>query len=727
MKSKIRKLLAISIVLCFIGGGLVFTTFKNPPEAELSKMLAGSSDIKFPIAEIVPHEMEIHGHTRIDNYYWLRDDSRQDPEMLAYLEAENAYIDAIMEPTQAFQEVLFEELIGRIKEDDSSVPYKYMDFWYYSRYEKDKEYPIYCRKEGNLEAPEQIILDVNQLAEPYEFYRVGSMAVSSRQDILAFAEDAVSRRQYHIRFKNLKTGELYPDDIDNASPAIAWANDNKSLFYVKKHPETLLGYQVYRHVLGTDPADDVLVYEEPDDTFYTYIYKSKSRDYIVLGLAQTLSTEIRLLDANNPEGKFQVFLPREQDHEYSIVHDGSRFLILTNWQAQNFRLMETPIDKIGDKSSWNELIPNREDVLIEEVEAFANHLVVAERNKGLLQLRIMDKRQGTDGYMDFGEPAYTAYIHKNPEYDTNLLRYGYSSLTTPDSIYEYDMTTGKKVLLKQSEVLGGFDSANYASERLYVPARDGESIPVSLVYRKNYTRDGTHPLYLEGYGAYGYSIDPSFSSHILSLLDRGFVYAIAHVRGGQEMGRRWYEDGKMFNKMNTFTDYIDVTKFLVEEGYAAPDKVFAMGGSAGGLLMGAVVNMRPDLYRGVIALVPFVDLVTTMLDESIPLTTGEFDEWGNPKNKDSYEYMLSYSPYDQVKAQDYPPMLVTTGLWDSQVQYWEPTKWVAKLRATKTDDNLLLLHINMDVGHGGASGRFRWYEMKAMEYAFIFDLLGISE
>ena len=714
----------LSFLLC-LGFLLIFNTQPYQYKVRGHDYMAYRKIPKPPIAKVIPYKTKNHGDIRIDNYHWLRDDKRQRAEILAYLKAENNYTDGVMKDTEDFRDKLFNEIKGRIKKDDSSVPYKQKDFWYYSRFEKDKEYPIYCRKRGSLQATEQIILDVNQMAKDFEFYDLNNWEISSEQNIIAFAEDTVSRRLYNIRFKNLETGELYPEKIINTSSAMAWANDNKTLFYARKHPETLLVYQIYRHELDSDPANDVLVYEEDDETFNASVYKTKSNDYIVILLSQTLSNEILLLHANEPEGKFKVFLPREREHEYNIVHDKKRFLIRTNWKAQNFRLMEVPINRIGNKHSWKELISHRKDILLEEIEVFKDNIVVAERSKGLLNLRIIDKKNKRETILDFEEPVYSTYIYYNPEYNTSLLRYGYSSLTTPDSVYEYNMVTGKKKLLKQDEVLGGFDSSNYISERIYVPSRDGKKIPVSMVYREGFVKDGTAPFYLTGYGSYGYSYEPSFTSHILSLLDRGFVYGIAHVRGGEEMGRSWYEDGKMFNKKHTFNDFIDVTEFIIKEKYGDKNNIFAMGGSAGGLLMGAVVNMRPDLYKAVIAHVPFVDVISTMLDESIPLTTGEFDEWGNPKNKDSYFYMLSYSPYDKVEAQDYPHMLVTTGLYDSQVQYWEPAKWVARLRAIKTDNNILLLHTNMESGHGGASGRFRPYKEKALEYAFIFDLLGI--
>jgi oligopeptidase B len=678
-----------------------------------------------PTAKIIPFELEKHGDVRVDEYYWLRE--RENPEVIAYLEAENEYTEAVMAGTKDLREKLFEEIKGRIKQTDLSVPFKLDDYFYYTKTEEGKEYPIYARKKGSLEADEQIMIDVNEVAEGHGFTSVPRPRVSYGQDIMAFAADTVGRRFYTIRFKNLDTGQLLDDKIEPVTSNMAWANDNRTLFYTKQDPVTLRSYQVYRHVLGTDPADDELVYEEPDEEFGCYVQKTKSKRYIIIGSYQTLSNEYRYLAADDPAGEFMVFLPREPEHEHNIDHFGDHFYIRTNdGGAENFKLMRTPVDRTG-KSNWEDVIPHRDDVLLEYAEIFRDHLVIAERKEGLVQMRVRPWSGEDEHYLDFGEPAYLAYVSTNPDIDTNILRYGYTSMTTPNSVFDYNMDTREKELLKQEEVLGGFDSADYVTERLYAPARDGVRVPVSVVYRKGTEKNGDNPLLLYAYGSYGSSMDATFSSPRLSLIDRGFVYAIAHVRGGEEMGRQWYEDGKLLNKKNTFNDFIDVAEFLVDEGYSNPGKLFAQGGSAGGLLMGAITNMRPDLFKGVLALVPWVDVITTMLDESIPLTTSEYDEWGDPNDEQYYHYMLSYSPYDNVEKKDYPNLLVTTGLHDSQVQYFEPAKWVAKLRAVKTDDNRLLLKTNMEAGHGGASGRYKRYEQIAFQYAFMFDLLGITE
>ena len=679
---------------------------------------------KPPVAKVVPKQLETHGHIRVDDYYWLND--REDPEVIAYLEAENEHTAAMMTDTEELREELFEEIKGRIKQTDLSVPYRRGDYFYYSRTEDGKDYPIYARKKGSLEAAEKVMLDLNELAEGHGFYAAAGRQVSSGQDILAFGEDTLGRRIYTIRFKNLDTGEFLADEIPGVSGNMAWAEDNRTLFYTKRDLQTLRAFQVYRHVLGTDPAEDEMVFEETDEEFSLFVRKTKSKEYVIIGSGHTLTNEYRFLDAERPDGEFTLFLPRERGHEHSIDHFGDYFYIRTNiGGAKNFKLMRTPVDRPG-LENWEEVIGHRDDVLLEDFDVFRDHLVVVERRNGLRELRIRPWSGEGEHYVQFDEPAYLAYTSNNLEMDTGVLRFGYTSLTTPRSLYDYDMKTRERTLLKQEEVLGDFDSSDYVTERLYAPARDGVEVPVSIVYRAGTRKDGSNPLLLYAYGSYGASMDASFSSPRLSLLDRGFVYAIAHIRGGSELGRWWYEEGKLFNKMNTFTDYIDVAEFLIAEGYTSPDRLFARGGSAGGLLMGAVTNMRPDLFKGVIARVPFVDVVTTMLDESIPLTTFEYDEWGNPNDLEYYRYMLSYSPYDQVEAKDYPNMLVTTGLHDSQVQYWEPAKWVAKLRALKTDDNRLLLKTNMEAGHGGASARYKRYEDTAFEYAFILNLLGIE-
>jgi oligopeptidase B len=677
-----------------------------------------------PVAKKAPKELRKHGHVRVDNYYWLND--RDNPDVIAYLEAENEYSDAAMAHIKDFENKLFEEIIGRIKQTDMSVPYKFDDYFYYTRYEEGREYPVYCRKRGSMQGEEEVMLDVNALAEGHEFFMVRSTEVSYGQDILAYAVDTVGRRKYTIHFKNLTTGEILQDEIKDVTSNIAWANDNQTLFYARQDPLTLRYFQIYSHVLGTDLKEDKLVYQEDDETFSTYVFRTKSKKYIMIGSYHTLSTEFRYLEANNPGGEFEVFLPREDEHEYSVDHYQDHFYVRTNYRAKNFRLMKTPLDKTG-KEYWRDVIPHRDDVLLNGFEIFKDHLVLSERRKGLIELRVIPWEEGEEHYLEFDEPAYLAYISTNLDFDTQLLRFGYMSMTTPNSIYDYDMVKRERVLLKRQEVLGDFDSGNYITERLHAPARDGAEVPISLVYRKGAKLDGGNPLLLYGYGSYGSSMDATFRSSRLSLVDRGFVFAIAHVRGGEELGRSWYEDGKLLKKMNTFTDFIDCAEHLIKQKYTNSDILFAMGGSAGGLLMGAITNMRPDLFKGVVAQVPFVDVVTTMLDETIPLTTSEYDEWGDPNEKKYYDYMLSYSPYDNVEAKDYPNLLVTTGLHDSQVQYWEPAKWVAKLRALKTDDNLLLLKTNMEAGHGGRTGRFKRYREVAMEYAFLLELAGIAE
>ncbi len=685
-----------------------------------------------PKAAIRAKELNTNGSKRVDNYYYLNE--RENPDVISYLNAENAYLEQVLAPVKDLQTKLFEEMKGRIKQQDESVPYEEGGYFYYSRYVTGGEYPLYCRKKGSLQGTEEIMFDGNKLAKGHNYYQLGGYEVSDNNELAIFAEDTVSRRLYSLRVKNLKTGKIYPEIIPNTEAgSFAWATDNKTLFYVKKDPQTLLGYQVYRHMLGTDPKIDVLVYEEKDNQFYMGLSRSKSKKYIEISSDHNgVSTEYQLLEASKPTGSFVTFLPREKGHEYDIVHYEDKFYVRTNWQAENFRLMEVPEGKTTDRTAWKEVIAHRPDVYLANMDVFVNHLVLGERKAGLTNIRVINQKTKADEYLNFGEPAYVAGIAYNPGFNTNVLRYSYSSLTTPNSTFDYNMDTKEKMLKKQQDVLGGFDKNNYVSERVYATARDGVQVPVSLVYRKGTKKDGASPLLQYAYGSYGYSMDPGFSSTRLSLLDRGFIFAIAHIRGGQEMGRRWYEDGKMLKKKNTFNDFVDVSEHLIKNQYTSADKLFAMGGSAGGLLMGAVINQAPQLYRGVVAAVPFVDVVTTMLDETIPLTTGEFEEWGNPKNKEYYDYMLSYSPYDNVKQQAYPNLLVTTGLHDSQVQYWEPAKWVAKLRVMKTnnkpgEETQLLLHTNMEAGHGGASGRFQALKEIALEYAFMLNLVGIRE
>jgi oligopeptidase B len=672
----------------------------------------------------VPMPLEKHGHTRIDDYYWLRE--RENPEVIAFLEAENDLAEKEMAHVKALEEKLFEEIKARFKQTDMSVPYKRDGYFYYTRFEEGKEYPIYARKKDALDQPEAVVLNGNELAEGHDFFSIGGWAVSSAQDIVAYAVDTQGRRIHTAYFKNLTTGELLPDVLPEVTENLTWANDNRTLFYGKQDPATLRAFRIYRHVLGTDWREDKLVFEEGDEAFSTWIFKTKSRKYLMIVSSQTLSQEYRYLDADDPYGEFKIFLTRERDHEYHVAHFDNRFLIRSNDRAKNFRLMAAPLEHTG-RENWQEIVPHREDVYLSDFDVFKDHLVLEERVRGLTQIRVLPWARGDGHYLEFTEPAYRAHLGMNPEIDTATLRFEYTSMKTPLTIYDYDMNTRQRVLLKQEEVLGGFDADNYVTERLYARAADGAEVPLSIVYRKGLRKDGQNPLLLYGYGSYGFSIDAAFASPRLSLVDRGFVYAIAHIRGGQELGRRWYEEGKMLNKKNTFTDFIAGAEFLVHEKFTNPDKLFAMGRSAGGLLMGAVANMRPALFKGVVAEVPFVDVVTTMLDPSIPLTTGEYDEWGDPSQKEYFDYMLSYSPYDNVAAKAYPHLLITGGLHDSQVQYWEPAKWVAKLRELKTDNNRLLLKTNMDAGHGGATGRFRRHLETAFSYVFLLDLAGIKE
>jgi len=689
-----------------------------------------------PVAKTVTYSLEEHGTTRTDDYFWMRlSDAQKEAEtpdaqtqdVLDYLSAENDYRDSAMKHTEGFQKKLFDEITGRIKQDDSSVPYMLNGYQYYTRFEKEQDYPLYCRKKGGVEGAEEIMLNGPELAKGYAYYQIAGRSISTNNNLLAYAVDTVSRRMYTVHFKDLTTGKLLDDKLANVDGGVTWANDNETVFYTVQDQVTLRSYQIYKHTLGTPQSADVLVYEEKDETFGTFVYKTKSEEYLVIGSFETLSSEYQVLDANNPHGEFRMVQPRTANLEYDISHFGNHFYIHTNKDAENFRLMKTSVNATS-MENWEEVIPHREDIYLAGVEIFQDYLVISERKEGLLQIRMKRWDGSSDTYMEFDDPAYAAYIGFNPDFNTDVLRYSYTSMTTPFTQYDFNMASKERTVLKQQEVLGGeFKVENYQSERVWATATDGTRVPISLVYRKGLKKDGKNPLLLYAYGSYGSSIDAGFSSTRLSLLDRGFVYAIAHIRGGQEMGRQWYEDGKLLNKKNTFTDFIDCGKFLVDKKYTSPAHLYCNGGSAGGLLIGAVVNMAPDLFHGAVADVPFVDVVSTMWDESIPLTTGEFNEWGNPKDKTYYDYILSYSPYDNVETKAYPHMLVTTGYWDSQVQYWEPAKWVAKLRATKTDDNLLLLSCNMDVGHGGASGRFERYKRVAMMYAFLFDLEGINE
>ncbi|MEJ2546578.1 MAG: S9 family peptidase [Gemmatimonadota bacterium] len=675
-----------------------------------------------PRPEAKPVQFENHGVTRIDEYYWMRD--RENPDVIAHLEAENEWTRKALTGTEELQERLFEEITGRIPPNDDSAPVSLGEWWYQVRYEEGQEYPVHVRMRGSPKAPAEILLDGNLRARGHDYYSasVGPRGVTDDGRYLAVAEDTIGRRMYTIRFRDLESGAWLEEEIRSATPNHIWAADSRTLFYTKQDPETLRWDRVYRHRLGSDPSEDVLVFEETDDTYSCWVGRSKSGRYLWIGSSQTLATEVRYLDAADPEGEFEVILPRERDHEYSVEHDGTHWLLRTNLGARNFRLVRAPISDPSPEN-WREVVPGREEVLLEGFELFESAIAVQERRDGLVKLRILDPSGELNHEIAPDDETYVTWIGTNLTLDTPVLRYGYSSLTTPTSQYDYDWTTRERTLVKQAEVIGGYDPARYASRRVWAPARDGERIPVSLVYNRELGEDlSERPLLLYGYGSYGASMDPWFDATRLSLLDRGFVYAIAHIRGGEELGRRWYEDGKLLRKKNTFNDFIDSAEHLVAEGFAAPDRLFAMGGSAGGLLVGTVLNQRPDLWRGAIAAVPFVDVVTTMLDPSIPLTTSEYDEWGNPEDPEYFAYMLSYSPYDNVRETEYPALLVTTGLHDSQVQYWEPAKWVARLRDRGTGDQPILLHVNMDAGHGGQSGRFRRHRERSLMYAFLLSL-----
>ena len=691
-----------------------------------------TDDLKAPSAEKQAKSLTIHNSTRIDNYFWMRltdeqktakNKDNQTQKVEAYLNAENEYFDKVTASTNNFQKELFEEMKGRIKEDDTSVPYFRNNYFYITRFEKGSQYPIYSRKKESLEVDEEILFDVNQEALEHEYFQLGALNVSPDNKLVAFATDTVSRRQYTIQIKNLETGEILTDKIENTTGGSVWSNDNKTLFYTKKDPLTLRSSSIYRHILGTDASQDVIVFEEKDETYSTYVYKTKSHKFIVIGSSSTLSSEFRIISADKPYGDWKVIHPREDNLEYSLAHYGDYFYIQTNKDdATNFKLMKTPVNKTT-KENWVDVIPHRKETLLEDVSIFKNYLVIEERSNGLGKIRIKTWDGKEDYYLPFNEETYSAGVYANPEFDTDVIRYSYNSMTTPNSVIDFNMKNQTKEIKKEQEVLGGkFDKNNYKSERIWATARDGKKVAISLVYHKDTELNKNTPLLQYAYGSYGYTISDGFSSTRLSLLDRGFVYAVAHIRGGQYLGREWYNDGKMMNKKNSFFDFIDCSKYLIDNNYTSAKHLYAMGGSAGGLLVGAVSNLNPELYNGIIAAVPFVDVISTMLDESIPLTTGEFDEWGNPKEKEAYDYMLSYSPYDQVTSKDYPNMLVTTGYFDSQVQYWEPAKWVAKLRELKTDKNTLLLHTNMDVGHGGASGRFDALKETAIDYTFLLAL-----
>lgn len=707
---------------------------------------ASELPIEPPVVPVRPHQVSSPFGERSDPYYWLRDDTRTDRQVLAHLEAENAYHARYMARLEPLEEKIYAEILARLKQDDSTVPYRKNGYWYYVRFEPGKEHPLFARRLGSMAAIEQVMLDANELATGHDYYEIGKLSVSPDGTWLAFCDDTVGRRQYVLRFKNLVTGEILTHSVPDVEADLAWANDNRTVLYVEKDPETLLGLKVRKHLVGSDAAVDPLVFEQTDKTLYTGVSKSKSERFLFIHMAGTLTSEWRYAEASDPDLRFKVFLPRAPDHEYDIEHIGDRFVVRTNRDAPNFRLVTVPIGRERSPDEWRELVAHREDEYIEDFDVFAEFVALSVRSGGRRMIAIkpltlqyesaMQPNTATSvaavtagatahRFIAGDEPTYAMYISSNPELDSPLLRYSYSSLTTPTTVYDYDMRTGVRTLLKRDPVLGNYDPADYETELRFATARDGKQIPVSLVHRKDFVRNGTAPLLQYAYGAYGFSTDPVFSSARFSLIDRGLVFVIAHIRGGQEMGRAWYDGGRLLQKKNSFTDFVDVTHFLVKEGYAARDKVCAMGGSAGGLAMGAIANSNAADYRGIVAQVPFVDVVTTMLDDSIPLTTNEYDEWGNPENEVAYDYMLSYSPYDNVRAQPYPAMLVTTGLWDSQVQYFEPAKWVAKLRARKTDHHPLLLRVDMEAGHGGKSGRFQRYRETAMEYAFLLDLLGI--
>ncbi|WDO12194.1 S9 family peptidase [Flavobacterium sp. WW92] len=678
-----------------------------------------------PVAKKIPKTLEKHGDKRVDDYFWLND--RENKEVIDYLNSENQYYEQTTAHTKEFQKRLFEEMKGRIKEDDASVPYFFNGYWYITRFELGKDYPIYARKKGSLTAKEEILFDCNELAKGHSYFQLGGLSISPDNKYASFGVDIVGRRIYTVQVKDLQTGKIFTDKIENTTGSSTWANDNKTLFYTQQDKQTLRSDKVFKHKLGKKQSEDILVYDEVDDTFNVSVSKEKSKKYIVISSSSTLTTEFRTLLADNPDGEFKVFQPRVRGMEYSIAHYNDSFYVLTNKDnATNFKLMKTP-ENATSQENWKDLIPHRDDVLLEDIEIFKDYLVIGERSNGLNKIRIMPWNGKGEYYLPFGSETYTANISTNPDFDTQILRYSYQSLGTPSSVIDFNMKTKEKEIKKEQQVLGGkFDKNNYIEERVWATAQDGTKIPISMIYRKGIKKDGKNPLLLYAYGSYGATMDPYFSSTRLSLLDRGFIYAIAHIRGGEDMGRLWYENGKLLHKKNTFTDFIDCSKYVINEKFTSKEHLYAEGGSAGGLLMGAVVNMAPELYHGVIAQVPFVDVITTMLDDTIPLTTGEYDEWGNPNEKEYYDYMKSYSPYDNVKAQDYPNMYVSTGLHDSQVQYWEPAKWVAKLRTLKTDNNLLFLDTNMDAGHGGASGRFEALKELAKEFSFLLDLEGIE-
>ncbi|NVK57072.1 MAG: S9 family peptidase [Alteromonadaceae bacterium] len=719
-----KTLLPLSIAIAMLAACSddKMTQQQSEPETPLNL----STSVAPPVAKKVPYELTAHGETRVDDYYWMRDDSRSDEAVLTHLQKENSYADKVLAPLESQQEALYDEMTARIPKDDSSVPVKQNGYWYVTHYKGDGEYPIYVRK-PSLDGEEAVLLDGNKMAEGESYFNIGSYAASPDNKLLAYTVDTVSRRLYTLHVKNIETGEMLDDTLTDTNGQVYWAKDNTTLYYIKRDKQTLLGSQVYRHTLGTDQAEDELVYEQTDPTFYTSLGKSKDGEVIYINHDNTEQTGVTLIDANSADAKPTAFYPLEAGHEYSVEKHGDDYFVLTNWQADNYRIMKVSAADTQDRSKWQEVVKHNPDIFISSMELLSDYVVYEAKENGYLRLEALSLKDGSLRTIPTEDPIYTAGFTGNTQTDTNTVRIYYASLTTPPSTFDINLDTLESELKKQNKVGDDFDATNYQSERLMITARDGKKVPVSLVYRKSlFAKDGSNPLFQYGYGSYGSTIDPTFVSSWLSMLDRGFVVAIAHVRGSKMLGTQWYEDGKMGNKINTFTDFIDVTKGLIEQGYADPKRVFAEGGSAGGLLMGAIANMAPDLYTAIAAHVPFVDVVTTMSDASIPLTTGEYSEWGNPANKEEYEYIMTYSPYDQVKKQDYPHMFVTTGLHDSQVQYFEPMKWVAKLRDYKTDDNLLLFMTDMEAGHGGASGRFKRYEQRAKEYAFFFHLAGIE-
>ncbi len=669
-----------------------------------------------PLCKKNPHELEIHNDKRVDNYYWLN--NRENPEVIDYLNKENEYTDIYFKPEEDLQNEIYNEIVNRIDPKESSVPFFLDGYYYYQKYEEGVQYPFYCRKLGDLNAEEEIYLNVNDLANGKSYCGMGKVEFNIQNSVLAYSVDFVSRRLYTIYFKNCITGELLSDEIPNTSGGFAWANDGKTIFYTVKDENTLRSFKIMKHILGSPISEDKVVYIEEDDTFTTSVYTSKSKEFILIGSQSTVSTEYRYVSANHPDNDFLLFCPRRRNHEYSVYHYKNHFYILSNWNAQNFKLCTTEISNTNEEN-WKEILPHDKDTLIEGLDIFNGFLVVDERNNGLTRFRVINLTNASQYFIDLEEPSYMAQSGSNPNFDSETFRYVFTSLKTPSTVIDFNLSNKEKEVKKQQKIIGGYDANEYTTERLWATAEDGTKIPISIIFHKNMVRNGENPTLLYAYGSYGISSDATFSIARLSLLQRGFIFAIAHIRGGEDMGRNWYEDGKLLKKMNTFTDFISCGKYLVAQKITSPKYLCALGGSAGGMLMGGIINMEPNLWKAVIAAVPFVDVLTTMLDDTIPLTTGEYDEWGNPNDPEYYFYMKKYSPYDNVQNLNYPALLVTTGLHDSQVQYWEPAKWVAKLREYNKGDNPILLKTNMEVGHGGASGRYEYYKEVALEYAFL--------